>query len=1083
VITQPVNITASGYWTVSIPPDAGWLTANARSGLKNNTLTFTAAPNPGTKREAMVTIYSGGVTRTVLVEQSRLEFMVDGIRYALFAPNSVGVIQKTPAYSGDITIPPTVSYEGTTYAVIGIAEEAFAFCTGLTSITLPEGMTMIAPHAFEGCSGLVSATIPGSVNLIDAYAFLSCASLTSVNLTNNNNIWIGEGAFEACNSLEYVYLPDSIYMIEKSAFKLQRGADVPFPALTVELAQTIQPILTYISREAFGSDTLRYRLIVPQGTLAYYRGEYLWGDFGEIIEKGSLSLGARRLFFDAIEPPDTTISITSGGDWTFSIVPAEADWWLTATAISRNLLNVGAAVNPGDYREAHIYINNGYETDSIYAGQAANPEIVSPVESLSFDARPGEDVNVAIASYYDWVVSADADWLTATKLSDSFTVTATTNSGGERTADIVVNNGYSTLTIPVTQAAGSTLDVTTSNILLAVTPAYDEIVRVTSYVDWDVSVVPSEASSWLTVTVTQMSSEADDNIGTFAVSAATNTGEERTAAIIVDNGTFTHTISVVQEGIYIMYNDVRYARIHPEDPSNHDIAVVNKLPLQYSGHIDIPSEVPYNDETFNVVRIGNGAFDNSVDLTSVSIPTSVTSIEDGAFYRCTGIASITIPASVASIGAGAFAYCSSFRLIEVGWDTPLSDVDNIFGDDFFDFGNCTLVVPQDSKPLYESADVWREFGTITYKAYPDNISFGGQTNLSATVAVTTHLPWTVSKNVDWLTVSTVTGSGSGSIVVTAAPNNVVVPREGIVTLHNQTPNGTNDVTIITVSQGVGTASIDASPASLTFGATDSKVDTVFVASNTTWTISESADWIKLNSAGNPGSNRFTVSVAPNVGNSARNGHVVVSGTGYGAGATDTVYITQGGSAPYIYLAPATGFEIDAADGSARSVNVTSNIDNWTIAASDNWINPATASGSLNSSFTFTLSTNNGVAREGAITVSGAGASESITVKQKATAIIEADQESLSFAAASQPLTETVTVTAYADWIATVPAEHSSWLRITPPQIDGSGTFAGSFTVTAFPNLGAERSTEIIISNGITTTTIPVTQSPGPLNTP
>jgi hypothetical protein len=821
--------------------------------------------------------------------------------------------------------------------------------------------------------------------------------------------------------------------------------------------------------------------------LEYYRAAYVWGDFGEIVEKGALNLGARSLLFDAIEPLDTTISIASGADWTFSIVPAEADWWLTVTAISQGLLNVGAAVNPGEYRAANIYIDNGYETDSIYASQDANPEIVSPVESLFFDSRPGEDATVAIASYYDWYVSVDADWLTVTKLSDSFTVSATTNSGGERTADIVVNNGHSTLTIPVTQAVGSTLEVTASDILLAVTPAFDEIVRVTSYVDWEVSIVPSEASSWLTVTVTQMSSEADDNIGRFAVSAATNTGEERTATLIVDNGSFTHAISVVQEGIYIMYNDVRYARIHPEDMSNHDIAVVNKLPLQYSGNIDIPSEVPYNDETFNVVSIGNGAFDNSVDLTSVSIPTSVTAIEDGAFYRCTGIASITIPASVASIGAGAFIYCSSLRLIEVGWDSPLSGVDNMFGDDFFDFGNCTLVVPQGSKSLYEDADVWREFGTITYKAYPDDILLGGQTNLSATVAVTTHLPWTVSKDADWLNVSPGTGSGSGSIVVTAEPNNVVEPREGVVTLHNQTPNGTNDVTLITVSQGVGTASIDASPASLTFGATDSKVDTVLVASNTTWTISESADWIKLNRAGNPGNNRFTVSVEPNVGNSARNGHVVVAGTGYGAGATDTVYITQGGSEPYIYLAPAAGFEIDAADGSPRSVNVTSNIDNWTISSgSYTWINPTTASGILNSSFTFTLSTNYGVAREGAITVSGtgagAGASRSITVKQKATATIGADRENLSFAASSLPQTATVNVTAYADWIATVPAEHSSWLRITPPQIDGSGTFSGTFTVTAFPNLGAARSTQIIISNGITTTTIPVTQSAGPLQT-
>ena len=67
----------------------------------------------------------------------------------------------------------------------------------------------------------------------------------------------------------------------------------------------------------------------------------------------------------------------------------------------------------------------------------------------------------------------------------------------------------------------------------------------------------------------------------------------------------------------------------------------------------------------SVTSIGDGAFDECTGLTSVTIPPSVTSIGDGAFEGCTGLTSVTIPPSVTSIGCGAFARCTGLTSITI----------------------------------------------------------------------------------------------------------------------------------------------------------------------------------------------------------------------------------------------------------------------------------------------------------------------------------------------------------------------------------------------------------------------------------
>jgi hypothetical protein len=67
--------------------------------------------------------------------------------------------------------------------VTSIGGFAFADCTSLTSITIPNSVTSIGLNAFQGCTSLTSVTIPNSVTLIGDNAFQGCTSLTSVYCT------------------------------------------------------------------------------------------------------------------------------------------------------------------------------------------------------------------------------------------------------------------------------------------------------------------------------------------------------------------------------------------------------------------------------------------------------------------------------------------------------------------------------------------------------------------------------------------------------------------------------------------------------------------------------------------------------------------------------------------------------------------------------------------------------------------------------------------------------------------------------------------------------------------------------------
>ena len=108
--------------------------------------------------------------------------------------------------------------DGTWYKVVGIDEYAFAECSTLASVKIPESVTWIGGFAFYECGNLANINIPDAVVSIGEEAFQDCVKLTSIKLSDGLQT-LGAGAFQGCTGITSIIIPEGVTKIEQGVFR------------------------------------------------------------------------------------------------------------------------------------------------------------------------------------------------------------------------------------------------------------------------------------------------------------------------------------------------------------------------------------------------------------------------------------------------------------------------------------------------------------------------------------------------------------------------------------------------------------------------------------------------------------------------------------------------------------------------------------------------------------------------------------------------------------------------------------------------------------------------------------------------
>lgn len=182
------------------------------------------------------------------VEGELVEETIDGLTYVINKSSKNASLTRGDNYSGKITVPSTILYEGESYRVKGVAARAFRE-TSVSSVILESGIESIGQEAFGNCQQLVNVSLPPTLTTIDAHAFLSCHRLTSIVIPASVNT-LGNCIFSDCANLS------SLEVEEGNKTYESRGANAIIESKTNTLLygckNTIIPTsVTAIGYEAF----------------------------------------------------------------------------------------------------------------------------------------------------------------------------------------------------------------------------------------------------------------------------------------------------------------------------------------------------------------------------------------------------------------------------------------------------------------------------------------------------------------------------------------------------------------------------------------------------------------------------------------------------------------------------------------------------------------------------------------------------------------------------------------------------------------------------------------------------------------
>lgn len=300
--------------------------------------------------------------------------------------------------SGDLIVPDSVTYNGITYAVTSLGDAAFHWCSGLTSITLPETITHIYGGAFSGCSGLTFIRIPSKVRIIYDGIFSFCSNLRTIYFDADSCLNMGTSestALDYCDSLSKVVVGGNVKYIPDRAFKDCHSLD------SVVLLPLTPPVL---GNNAFAGNAPTRKFYIPCGLFDIYsdyypRTEPDGPDFLLTVQTNNSNLGTASVVTDGendilcdstaviqanVIEPNHFLRWNNGSVVQTDNIVVSCDTTITALFVKLTVGSDNNAYGTATHEKQSNLVekiqatpNNGYRFDHWSNGSMQNPSIIN----------------------------------------------------------------------------------------------------------------------------------------------------------------------------------------------------------------------------------------------------------------------------------------------------------------------------------------------------------------------------------------------------------------------------------------------------------------------------------------------------------------------------------------------------------------------------------------------------------------------------------------------------------------------------------------------------------------------------------